>query len=186
MRLVSLLIPLSFPFVASCAPAQRKPAAALVVVYTPTRAERPLDMPCPLGISDATVLADDVPSGIEITLTSMAHTDELRVRASHASKRYGPMSHSGPGHDGKHGQGHQHGLGLTALIGPITIEYEDVPAGAKLRITANNGSQFEIDRMRTRVRELVLSVASRPCKDSPPDERVTLTSRGESVKTTHR
>lgn len=131
---------------------------------TPLRGELPLNMPCPLGVEDATVYAEDVPHGVEVTLTSMANVDELRMRAASAAKAYGPMRHRGIGHDGQHGQGNQHGLQLIWL-NRVAIRYEDIPAGARLTIQPDDPS--ELAKVRATVREHVLDIASRPCKAKP-------------------
>jgi hypothetical protein len=133
------------------------------IARTPLSKELPLNVPCPLGVEDATAYAEDVPGAIEVTLTSMTKTEELRMRVASAAKAYGPMRHRGPGHDGRHGLGHQHGLQLIWL-NRVSIVYEEIPAGARLRITPNESD--ELAKVRATVHEHVLDIASRPCK--PP------------------
>jgi hypothetical protein len=129
---------------------------------TKIRAERPVEVPCPLGVPDASILAEDSEDGIAVTLVSLEHTAELRLRAEGAARMHGPLTHGGLGHDGRHGQGHQHGL-HAGLWPPAVARVTDVPAGARLDIVPVDG--INRDRLRAVVHARVVEIASTACDE---------------------
>lgn len=120
---------------------------------------------CPLGVRDATVTAEDVEGAVEVTFTSLSSEEtvaSLRTRVSDAAKQYGPARHAGQGHGGRHGQGHHHGLRLLELR-DVVIRFEEVPAGAKLRIAPRYPG--DLPRTRAKIHDRVVEMSSRPCED---------------------
>jgi hypothetical protein len=129
---------------------------------TKIRAQRSIEVPCPLGVPDATILAEDSEEGIAVTLVSLEHTAELRLRAASAARMHGPLVHSGLGHDGRHGQGQQHGL-HAGLWPPAIARVSDVPAGARLDIVPVD--TINRDRLRAVVHARVVEIASTACDE---------------------
>ncbi len=121
-----------------------------------------MPMPCPLGIRDATALAEDAGDGIDVTFTSLEQPDVLRTRVLDASRQYGPGARRGRAHDGRHGQGHQHGLQL-ATLPPLTASVTEIPLGATIHLAPIYSDQLAEFRQNTR--ERVIQVASTACDE---------------------
>lgn len=121
---------------------------------TVTRAEavRP---PCPLGVDGARVGVEDTPDGVMLTFTSAEKTDELRTRVRDAAAMYGPRK-MGQGHDGKHAQGGHHGL-MPMQMPPAYAASEDVPSGARLRLTPVEPADLPALRARAHERAAAMS-----------------------------
>lgn len=159
MRLVAALCLLAIA--TSCSSPQ--PVDPHVAHQTKVRAERPLEMPCPLGVSDAAIVAEETDDGIAVTVVSPTRPDELRQRAAEAAKMHGPLAHRGPGHDGVHGHGKQHGLHLGSTWPPAAARFVAVPGGARLEIVPID--PVNRDLLRTAIRERVVAVASTSCDE---------------------
>lgn len=106
---------------------------------------------CPFGVRGARVRMSDTEDGVVIALRAFGDVGQLRHRASDAAAMYGPGAHRGLGHDGVHGGGHRHGLGLAHLGVPVRAEAENTPDGAI--ITVRPQSPAELPRMRAALRE---------------------------------
>lgn len=106
---------------------------------------------CPFGIRGARVSTSDTEDGSVIELRAYGDVAELRRRAHDAAAMYGPGAHRGLGHDGEHGGGEHHGLGLAHLGVPVRAEAEDTPEGA--RIIVRPIVATDLDKMRKALRE---------------------------------
>ena len=102
---------------------------------------------CPFGVRGARVRMSDTEDGVVIALRAYGDIEEVRRRARDAAAMYGPGAHRGLGHDGKHGGGHQHGLGLGHLGVPVQAEAENIDDGARIIVRPKAASDLE--RMRT-------------------------------------
>jgi hypothetical protein len=106
---------------------------------------------CPFGVRGARVNMSETEDGMVIALRGYGDVTELRRRARDAAAMYGPGAHRGLGHDGVHGRGDRHGLGLAHLGVPVLAEEQDTPEGA--RITVRPVLTADLDRMRKALRE---------------------------------
>jgi hypothetical protein len=88
----------------------------------------------------------DTEDGVLIALRAFGDVGEIRRRAADAAAMYGPGAHRGLGHDGKHGGGHQHGVGLAHLGVPVHAEAENTPEGARILVRPKDPADLE--RMR--------------------------------------
>ena len=107
---------------------------------------------CPFGDRGARVAVDDAPDGVDVTITTIRDVDELRQRARDSAAMYGPLAHRGLGHNGKHGNGEHHGLGLAELRPEVKSEVTDVPSGAKIHVTPVDPSSVADVRREVRAR----------------------------------
>ena len=101
---------------------------------------------CPFGIRGARVSTSDTDDGVAITVRAYGDLEEVRRRAHDAAAMYGPGAHRGLGHDGKHGGGERHGLGLAELGVPARAEALDTPDGALILVRPRQPA--DLDRMR--------------------------------------
>jgi hypothetical protein len=91
---------------------------------------------CPLGLRGARVTLENTHDGADVVMTAFGDATELRQRARDAAAMYGPGAHRGMGHEGKHGDGKQHGLGLATLGVPVVATEEDTKDGARIHVAA--------------------------------------------------
>jgi hypothetical protein len=107
---------------------------------------------CPFGVRGARVSMTDTDFGVVLELRAYGgEVAELRRRAQDAAAMYGPGAHRGLGHDGVHGGGEKHGLGLAHLGVEVHAEAEDTPDGA--RITVRPVVASDLERMRKALHE---------------------------------
>jgi hypothetical protein len=139
------------------------PVDPRVAHVTQVQAERPLEMPCPLGVSDAAIVAEETDEGIAVIVVSPAQPEELRRRVTEAAKLHGPMAHRGLGHDGPHGHGRQHGLHLGSTWPPAIARVLEIPGGARLELVPVDA--VNRDGLRGAIRERVVGIASTPCAE---------------------
>jgi hypothetical protein len=81
--------------------------------------------------------------GVVIALRAYGDLGEVRRRARDAAAMYGPAAHRGLGHDGKHGGGHQHGLGLARIGVPVEAQAEDTAEGSRITVRPRAASDLE-------------------------------------------
>lgn len=103
----------------------------------------------------------DTDDGVVFTLRAFGDVGELRRRARDAAAMYGAGAHRGLGHEGAHGGGHRHGLGLSRLGVPVEAEVEDTPDGARLLVRPKNAA--DLKRMRAALREREGSTRAGEC-----------------------
>jgi hypothetical protein len=104
-----------------------------------TGGERPEPVPsstCPFGFQGARVAIERTPLGADVVIEAYGDPAVLRRRARDAAAMYGPGAHRGMGHDGVHGNGKQHGLGLATLGVPVRASEEDTREGAVIHVVA--------------------------------------------------
>ena len=101
---------------------------------------------CPFGVRGARVRMSDTDDGVVIALRGFGDVEEIRRRARDAAAAWGPGAHRGLGHDGRHGGGHQHGLGLAQLGVPVQAEAEDTAEGARITVRPKAASDLETMR----------------------------------------
>ena len=106
---------------------------------------------CPFGIRGTRVEMQDSADGVVISLRAFGDVEEVRRRARDAAAMYGPGSHMGLGHDGMHGKGERHGLGLVHLGVPVNAIAEDTPEGARIIVWPKR--QEDLGKMRAALEE---------------------------------
>ena len=117
---------------------------------TPSLTQAELPRGCALGVPGSTVVAEDIPDGIALVFTSNDRPDEMRERANDAAAQHGPGARMGRGHEGRHGQGADHGLQM--IQGPAARSAaEDVEGGARIRFVASDPGETEA--LRTKLRK---------------------------------
>ena len=116
---------------------------------------------CPFGVRGARVRMSDTEDGVVLALRAFGDVGELRRRAHDAAAIYGPGAHRGLGHDGAHGGGHQHGLGLAHLGVPVEAEAKDTPEGALITVRPKAAS--DLARMRAALRKREGQVRTGEC-----------------------
>jgi hypothetical protein len=105
---------------------------------------------CPFGVRGARVRMIDTADGVVVTLRAFGDIAVLRRRARDAAAMYGPGAHRGLGHDGAHGGGHRHGLGLAQLGVPVEATAEDTEEGARIIVRPKDPA--DLGRMRAALR----------------------------------
>ena len=113
---------------------------------------------CALGVAGATVVAEDTPDGIALSFRSKDKTQEMRERANDAAAQHGPGQRLGLGHDGKHGDGAEHGLQLMQAP-PARSVAEDIDDGARIRFVAADSRETEALRIKLRERADAMNAA---------------------------
>ncbi len=116
---------------------------------------------CALGVSGAIARVTDTADGVVVTFTSAENVNELRERANDAAAQHGPADGLGRGHDGRHGEGGDHGLQL--FRGPaLKSVAEDIPGGARILLVPKSS----IDRalVLEKARERANAMNARTCK----------------------
>ncbi len=116
---------------------------------------------CALGVSGATVTAEDTPDGIALNFTSKDGAGELRLRANDAAAQHGPGARVGGGHEGRHGHGGDHGLQMMQAPAATTIA-EDIEGGARIRFVPADPA--DKDRLRAKLRERSEAMNAQSCK----------------------
>lgn len=106
---------------------------------------------CPFGIRGTRVETENIPDGVAISLHAFGDVQEVRRRARDAAAMYGPGAHLGAGHDGEHGKGEQHGLGLRHLGVSVEAIAEDTPDGARIIVWPKR--REDLEKMRTALAE---------------------------------
>lgn len=115
----------------------------------PALAPAELPLGCALGVPGSKVVAEDTPDGIALLFTSKERPEEMRARAYDAAAQHGPGSHMGHGHEGRHGQGADHGLRM--IQGPPARSVaEDIEGGARIRFVAVDATESDALRMKLR------------------------------------
>jgi hypothetical protein len=105
---------------------------------------------CALGVSGASVAAEDTPDGIALSFRSQNRREEMRERANDAAAQHGPGQRLGRGHEGKHGDGGDHGLQMMQMP-PARSVSEDIEGGARIRFVAADPKDTE--SLRSKLRE---------------------------------
>jgi hypothetical protein len=109
---------------------------------------------CPFGVRGARLSMSDTEDGVVIALRAYGQdVTELRKRARDAAAMYGPGAHRGLGHDGAHGGGEHHGLGLARLGVPVSAVAEDTAEGAKITVVPKVAADLEKMRQALHERE---------------------------------
>lgn len=114
---------------------------------------------CPLGVRGATVVAEDTADGIALSFTSRDKSDEMRKRANDAAAQHGPGEHVGGGHEGRHGQGGDHGLQMLQSPTARSIA-EDIDNGARIRFVPADPAEKELLRAKLRGRADAMNAGS--------------------------
>ena len=138
-------------------------AAACTTAQTSTPSLTQGEAPrgCALGVAGATVVAEDTPDGIALSFRSKDRPEEMRERANDAAAQHGPGQQLGRGHDGKHGDGADHGLQLMQAP-PARSAAEDIEGGARVRFVAADVRDTEA--LRTKLRERANAMNNMTCK----------------------
>lgn len=110
---------------------------------------------CALGVGGAHAFAAETAEGVDVTFTSTTHPEEVRLRAQHAARMYGPDAHLGEGHEGRHGEGGSHGL-MPLQLPPVHVRFEEVPDGARLFMAASDAA--DVGELQARARARVLDM----------------------------
>lgn len=162
MRIDFRVLPLSVPLLAlalvSGAGCSSSGGPPFAVGRTPSREP---STTCPFGVRGARVSMMDTDDGVVIALRAFGDVNELRRRAHDAAAMYGPGAHRGLGHDGEHGNGLRHGLGLAQLGVPVYAVAENTPEGA--RITVRPKVAADLERMRSALKEREQNARSGEC-----------------------
>jgi hypothetical protein len=143
----------------ACQPSPKEPPREAPAAARARLGPRP---PCPLGVPDATILAQETNDGVAVVFTSKDHEEELRQRVFDVSAQYGPGARFGKGHAGTHGLGGRHGLQVQELP-PVTLSMNEIDGGARLRVTPVHPE--DRDGVRAKVRARAEKLASDPCED---------------------
>lgn len=101
---------------------------------------------CPFGIRGARLEMRDTDEGVVIDVRAFGDVNEVRRRAADAAAMYGPGAHRGLGHEGKHGGGERHGLGLSRLGVAVRAKSEVSAEGARIVVRPKDAR--DLDRMR--------------------------------------
>jgi hypothetical protein len=128
---------------------------------TPTLTQGEAPRGCALGVAGSTVVAEDTPDGIVLSFRSKNRPEEMRERANDAAAQHGPGQRLGRGHDGKHGDGADHGLQLMQAP-PARSVAEDIEGGARIRFVAADARDMEA--LRTKLRERAYAMNNMTCK----------------------
>jgi len=128
---------------------------------TPTLTQGEAPRGCALGVAGATVVAEDTPDGIALSFRSKNRPEEMRERAGDAAAQHGPGQRLGRGHDGKHGDGADHGLQLMQAP-PARSVAEDIEGGARIRFVAADANETEA--LRVKLRERANAMNNMTCK----------------------
>ena len=91
---------------------------------------------CPFGFRGARVAIEHTALGADVVLVAFGDPSVLRRRARDSAAMYGPGARKGMGHDGVHGDGRQHGLGLATIGVPVRASEEDTHEGAIIHVVA--------------------------------------------------
>jgi len=125
-----------------------------------TSAKAPVVMDCPLGVPHTHVELVETANGADIILsTSEQRVPDLRTRVRDQTRVRGPGRHTGTGHVGQHGVGHDHGLRLWQLP-PHEVGMADAPFGAVLRITS---APERRDELLTQLKARIAKVSAPSC-----------------------
>ncbi len=116
---------------------------------------------CALGVAGATAVAEDTPDGIALSFRSKSKPQEMRERANDAAAQHGPGQRLGLGHEGKHGDGAEHGLQLMQAP-PARSVAEDIDDGARIRFVAADSRETEA--LRSKLRERADAMNAAVCK----------------------
>jgi hypothetical protein len=140
---------------AACTTAEPPRSPATSILQAPTSSA------CPLGVPGAHVAADDTDSGIALTFTATAERlSDLRERAGYAAAMHGPGEHMGKGHEGRHGNGGEHGLKAMHLPPAYAVE-EDIDGGARIVLRPADPNDLSLLRAKVRARaEAMMSSCS--------------------------
>lgn len=132
------------------------------VLPAPVRStSSPVVKACPLGVPFTRISVADTAGGADVLLTTEdKHVPDLRARILNQAKVHGPDAHTGPGHFGRHGYGHDHGLRVWQ-IGGVEVTAEEVPRGGLLHVKAKDPER--IDAVRARLRSRVAYLDLQPC-----------------------
>lgn len=109
---------------------------------------------CPLGFRGARIGVEDRNAGFDLVLVAYGDVEELQRRARDAAAMHGPGAHRGLGHEGQHGLGGRHGLGLGRLGVRVRAESEDTVEGARIHVAALDPADI------TRLRQAIHSRAN--------------------------
>lgn len=123
--------------------------------------EREASTTCPFGVRGARVKMDDIEGGVVLTLRAYGDVNDIRRRARDAAAMYGPGAHRGKGHEGKHGGGEQHGIGLRHLGVPVQAVAEDTADGA--RIVVRPKDPADLEKMRAALADRERSTRTGTC-----------------------
>jgi hypothetical protein len=105
---------------------------------------------CALGVSGATVIAEDTPDGIALSFRSQNRPEEMRERANDAAAQHGSGQRLGRGHEGNHGEGGDHGLQMMQ-VPPARSVSDDIEGGARIRFAPADPKDTE--SLRSKLRE---------------------------------
>jgi hypothetical protein len=106
---------------------------------------------CPLGVAGARVVVDDAEGGVVMTFSAgNDKVEDLRMRTRDQAGQHGPGQKVGPGHEGRHGMGGDHGLKVMQLP-PATITQQDIEGGSKLFLVP--ADKADLEKLRAKVRE---------------------------------
>lgn len=114
---------------------------------------------CPLGVDGARVVYEDTEKGGRLTFTAPpAQIEDLRRRARDAAAMHGTGQQKGEGHDGRHGNGGEHGLRPMQLP-PASAGEQDLEGGARIDVTPRYEGDLLVLRakLRERAQELMAS-----------------------------
>lgn len=129
----------------ACAPTTATQGDTTVI----TKADAPRG--CPLGVPGAIVSVQDTDDGIALTFLSVDRSVELRERVHYAAAQHGPGQKLGMGHDGKHGDGGDHGLQAFQMPA-MYAGVEDLDKGARMVLTPVDAADLATLRAKARDR----------------------------------
>ena len=115
---------------------------------------------CALGLSGSSVTPEDTAEGMMLTFRSSDRIEEMRERARDAAAQHGPSS-VGHGHDGRHGEGGEHGLKLLQAP-PARSAAVDVPGGAQIQFVPSHAGDLVELREKLRARADAMNAST--CK----------------------
>jgi hypothetical protein len=78
----------------------------------PTLSHAEARLGCALGVPGAVVHTEDTSDGIRLVFVAHDRVADMRIRANDAAAGHGPGQRLGEGHEGRHGEGGDHGLQL--------------------------------------------------------------------------
>lgn len=135
------------------------------VLPKPASTSSPIVRSCPLGVPLTRVDVADTSAGVDVLLTTDdRHMSDLRARIQNQARVHGADSRTGPGHFGRHGYGHDHGLKLWQIEG-IEVSAEDVPSGGVVHVKVKD--EARLDAVRARLRSRVAYLDLQRCPYGP-------------------
>lgn len=140
--------------------------ARQIVLPTPvTSATSPRVTACPFGVPTTHLHTKEVEGGLDVVvMADERYRVDARSRAEVQARVNGPGWKAGPGHFGKHGLDHDHGLRLWKLatsIPNVKVSSEETPEGAVIHVTT--GEPRRVSELRGRLSDRVRFLGTKSC-----------------------